>query len=789
LAVWCRAAAEPASPPLGEPNYWGLVERYVPIPLAGKRPDFADRIERGPLRRHCEEMAVLARLWQATGRGDYAEASRERLTALMDVWQIQRRSHQEGIRPWKRVCFFSLYPILDTYRVLAAGGQLEAESQRRFRLFAREACFPLEQGVFNQSLARAAGLALAAHLLAELPEAAAWRKAAEATWDEWLQLGDTTENAACYNGISLVFLFLLGDALDKAVPLDDAAVRRMFERLRDQASPLGVVPEYGDSGDADWGMFHCWGDWVAGFERAARVYRDPTYRWAAVRMYQAAAHHRPAPPEAAVDAMSTAYALCLAHQWRDARLVPRPCAASSAVTYRGEPGSRGVPDKLILAPSRQPGAPFVMAELFARSYHAHEEQLGAILYYEFEDVPLLHGLGYHNRAGAEANLLWMCPADEPFPHRPQAVVGGVWQEASLPLGRLPPVVSPRPLGEGQGVRAAPATVAPPTATPPRPHPNPLPEGEGTLRHFDKLTFRVAEEGPVDLYLANLRLSGPKGERLLDDFHQARTWRGGRQALVPGPAPAQQALRVSLPRGASFLWRAGFDTTFSLADYNRVRFSWMLEGVDEGWSNSLIFRVDASPTDFHVPLRPQPGRIVRSRAETRGGDQCGQFEAAAWFTDDSRLVRRMFLLGEGALVVDDELLPGPQADGWTAGPLWHLFGRPREAGTWFDAPGPRRLLVWFAEAPGRTVGVQTVRLWSGVEPSTVFARQRLKAGQLARFVTVLVPHRPEVDPAGLAAGVRMVQSDPGRLDLNLPLPGGVVDLQVNADGTWQARRPR
>jgi len=55
--------------------------------------------------------------------------------------------------------------------------------------------------------------------------------------------------------------------------------------------------------------------------------------------------------------------------------------------------------------------------------------------------------------------------------------------------------------------------------------------------------------------------------------------------------------------------------------------------------------------------------------------------------------------------------------------------------------------------------------------------------------VLVPHRPEVDPAGLAAGVRMVQSDPGRLDLNLPLPGGVVDLQVNADGTWQARRPR
>jgi hypothetical protein len=775
LGWCCRADSQPTSAPPVEPDYYGLVQRYVPVPLAGKRPDFADRIERGPLRRHCEEMAVLARLWQATGRDGYADASRQRLTALLDVWQVQRQPQPEGTRPWKRVCFFSLYPILDTYRILATGGQLDAESQRRFRLFAREACFQLERGVSNQSIARAAGLALAARLFAELPEAPAWRKTAEATWDEWLRLGDTTENAACYNGISLVFLFLLGDALGKAGQFDDPAVRRMFERFRDQASPLGVVPEYGDSGDADWGMFHCWGDWVAAFERAARVYQDPTYRWPAVRMFHAAVRHRPGPPGAAIDAMSSAYALCLAHEWRDARLAPRPCTASAAVAYRAELGSRRVPDKLLLAPSRQPGVPFVMAELFAQSYHAHQEQLGAILYYEFEDVPLLHGLGYHNRAAAEANLLWMCPADEPFPHRPQALSGGVWQEASLPLRRLPPLAG-HPPQVGHPPRAG--------------------SGREDLRHFDKLTFRVAEEGPVDLYLANLRLAGPKGERLLDDFRQTRMWRGGRQALVPGLGPGQQALRVSLPRGANFLWRAGFDTTFSLADYDRVKFSWMLEGVDEGWSNSLIFRVDTSPTDFHVPLRPQPGRVVAARAEAHGGDQFGQFEAAAWFTDDSRLVRRMLLLAEGALVVQDELLPGPQADGWTAGPLWHLFVRPREGGNWFDAPGPRHLLVWFAQAPRQSVGVETVRLWSGVEPFTVFARQKLTADHAAhgarpaRFVTVLLPHRPEVDPAALAAGIHVQECwRQGRLEARLPLPAGTVDLQIDPDGSWTVRRPQ
>ena len=746
-------------------------------------------------------MAVLARLWQATGQEAYADACRQRLTALVDVWQIERGGQTREPRPWKRVCFFSLYPIFDAYRVLAAQGRVDADLQRRFRLFAREACFQLEQGVFNQSIARSAGLALAARVLPELPEAAAWRKRAEATWDQWLGLRDTTENAACYNGISLVFLFLLGDALDKTAEFDDPAVPRMFERFRDQVSPLGVVPEYGDSGDAEWGMLHCWGDWVAAFERAARVYHDPTYRWAAVRMFQAAAQRRPGPPATTVDAMNTAYALCLAEEWRDARLPPRPCATSTAVSYRAYPPTARAADKLLLAPSRQPGAPFVMAELFARSYHAHEEQLGAILYYEFQDVPLLHGLGYHNRAAAEANLLWMCPADEPFPHRSQAISPGIWQEASLPLWRLPQDIPPLATGEARRMRASEDKGPSRSAPSPRPSPGTVrsmvgrggldlgaAQGEGSVRHFDKLTFRVAEDEPVDLYLANLRLAGPKGERLLDDFAKPHAWRGGRQALVPGPVPGQQALRVSMPRGTSFLWRAGFDTTFSLADYDRIKFSWMLQGVDEGWSNSLIFRVDNSPTDFHVPLQPQPGRVVAARAETREGDQFGQFQADAWFTNDSRLVRRMVLVREGALLVQDDLLPGRQADGWTAGPLWHLFAKPRAGGTWFDAPGPLHLLVWFTESPGQSVGAQAVRLWSGVEPYTVFVRQTLTGGRPARFVTLLVPHGPELDPARLATGLRVRAGEGGRLDVHLPLPAGRVDIQTGPDASWAVRRP-
>ena len=106
----------------------------------------------------------------------------------MDVWELQ---HQPG-KPWKRVCFFSAYPIIDAYRLLRSGGQLDEEFQRRFRGFAREAYFAQEEGTFNQAFARAAGLAWAAKTLPELPEAAAWRRSAEAVWNQWRRQGDMT---------------------------------------------------------------------------------------------------------------------------------------------------------------------------------------------------------------------------------------------------------------------------------------------------------------------------------------------------------------------------------------------------------------------------------------------------------------------------------------------------------------------------------------------------------------------------------------------------------------------
>ena len=762
-ALWlgCSARAWADSPPgqsplpaVCEPDYRALVERAAAV---WQSPEYADAnrlIQRGYLRRVAEMAGTLARLWQWTGSAEHAREARRRLEAVLDAWEAQRRPG----KPWKQVCFFSVYPIMDAYRILEAGGQLDAAWQARFRAFVREGYFSLERGAFNQALARAAGLALAARHFPDLPEAAAWRAYAGDVWNDWYTCRDTTENAAVYNAICMTFLFLLADALDRTAELDDPAVRRMFERFRNQVAPSGAMPQYGDSGDYPWGLFHGWGNWVAAFERAGGVWRDPTYRWAALRMFHAAAAHRPMDQRSyAMDSVNMVYALALADSWRDRRLRPETPRVASAVLLRREPGSRIALDKLVLAPSREPGAPFVMAELFSRWHHAHDNQWGSILHYEIDGAVLLSGLGYHNRAPEHANLVLMCPAGEPFPHRVPLVPPGVWQEASLPARRLPP--------------------EPPGAS------------ESDLRRIERVTFRVSAPAPVELLVDHLRLCGPAGEKVLDDFEQPGPWRGGQRQLALDATQGRHAMQVACEPGVSFVWRAGLDATFSLRDYDRIKFSWKMSGADGGFSESLVFRVDSSLSDYHVPIRQLAAVTEDAHAETRLGDHFGTIRLGQWFTDDSRLTRRLVLLKEGPLVVCDDLEPGPTADGQVAGPLWHLPAEPRADGHWFDAPGKRHLLVWLAPGPGRAFGTQTVELWGRVRPHTVFAKQPLRAGRPVRFVTVLLPHLPQQPAAELASRIALDDSQgaSGPSIVRLDVSGTVVEIRVGPDGAVSVAR--
>jgi hypothetical protein len=302
-----------------------------------------------------------------------------------------------------------------------------------------------------------------------------------------------------------------------------------------------------------------------------------------------------------------------------------------------------------------------------------------------------------------------------------------------------------------------------------------------------VTFRVAEANPVDLLVDHLRLSGPAGQKVLEDFEQLRPWHGGVRSLADDATQGRHSMRIACKPGITFIWRDGFDTAFSLCDYDRIKFSWKMTGTQGGWSNSLVFRVDTSLSDFHVPIRQLSAVVEDAQAESRGGDHFGTIRLAKYFTDDSRLTRRIVLLREGALVVCDDLEPGPQAKGQVAGPIWHLHAEPQSGPHWFDSPGPRRLLIWFAPSAGREFGVQTVELWGHTRPYTTFAKQPLRPNCPVRFITVLVPHGDERSPEELAGQIASSEDASGSHTVRLAMPANEIRISIARDGQCRVAR--
>ena len=399
---------------------------------------------RGNFHPVAEAAACQVRAWEWTGEPRYAEGAVGLLKALVSA----RTRGQED--------FFVVYPFLYSYVRLDARGKLSPELRRDVRSFAERNFHARDIALHNQTLQRASGLALAAQTFPDLPGAREWRTYARTIWDLVAHDGDVTENAPNYNQIDLLYVFVLADLMGESDRLRAPRIAAMFLRFRDQVSPSGVVPAYGDSGngtaDPDWPIRHGWAAWPSAFERAAAFYRDPTFRWAALKLFHNGVLREPI--EAPNTQAGDLFRLSFAADAIASDLVPEEPRLGSAILTRREPGRPEAPDKLILAPSRHDGAPFLLCDLFARGHHAHLNQPGAIDDYEFDGAPLVFMLGYNNRNPEQTNLVMVRDASESFPHAVPLFTPDRWYEAVLPT-------SPARRGARQARRTPPDRVLAP----------------------------------------------------------------------------------------------------------------------------------------------------------------------------------------------------------------------------------------------------------------------------------------------------------------------------------------
>lgn len=754
-----------------EPDYRGYVIASIPEPLP------FEHVEGRTYRADLARVAALHMyLFEWTGRRAYAERAGQMLRAILDNWD----RHDD---------FFMLHPAMLTFQKLEQAGIVDDDLRELARRRVREKYYPAQRGDHNQTACRVAGLVLSLKLFPDIPERQERLEYIDAAWNDWYRFRDTTENAPNYNRIFWQHHYLTVGIMDWREKLLDPHVRAALLRYRDHVSPAGMIPGYGDSDP----WYHE-GMWASVFEYAAALYQEPTLRWAAWQML-------PLPePKTYVSGSRVDYRAagrlldyCYADQWADRSLTPRMPERTARLLTRRTPEQDAALDRIVLGPDRRPGSPFAMIEIFAdRGGHSHPEW-GALQYYEVDARPMLHGLGYNNRFAPHGHVFMMRPPDEPFPHKPEPFEPGRWYAHRYSLHNLWPKYDlPQPGLHGPALQEA----AQPRPAAPDPD----------ERHFDTFIFRVENGGrvrrdaipPTFLWVDNLRLTGPAGDMLLDDFESdvAARWRHAYGLeLSDDRREGDHSMKARCEGGINFISRE-FDQTWHYSDYTHIAFDWKLSDNPQGWARPFIGRLSDRGRDlsWHVPALQFPAEIRSAHADSRDGDSYGEVVFEDYFTPGTVMRRQVVLTREGVLVVRDTIGPGADADGWQAGPLWHAWHAPESSGdNWFSAPGyaryaaqDRSMLVWMNPKPGRQFGVQHVALWGHFDPFTIHAREPLRTGGEADFVSILMVHEPRHAEA-LADAIH-VSSEGSAALAALTTPGGAhARVRIDPSGRWSVAR--
>jgi hypothetical protein len=786
LVVPSRSSAQAPSQPyeLSKPDYQAfLIDRYADLTRSMNDAVFTQRAQSDP-RRVINFAEYALSLHDATGEQRYVTDAKRAWDALLGKWRMNLAGGESINRPND---FFINAGLLHVYEELHELGLVDADDVPILRQVMRANNY-YQKGDNNQAIYRAIGLVQSVRLFPDEPNAQLWRQYADEVWNYWYAQRDITENASHYSSISLNAAIKLTRLSGREELMAAPEIRKVFERYRDQVSPTGAMPEYGDDyfGEAL--------EWIEVFEYAARTYNDPTYLDAAWKVYWFLYHHYKLEATGNFDtdlwSMVQYASLTGLLELQPTALQPSANPVRSRVLTRNEPGKTDSIDKLVLATSRTPGSPFLMSELFGRGFHSHLNRVGAIQYIETDGKPHYHGMARHNKGATHSNVVAVMSGDaaQNYPFGNKTFEPDKWYHETVPASML--ITS---------------------------------DTEDNTVRFGPLNLRLQASTEVDFIIDNLRIEGPAGTRMIDTFEDLAKWTRRDNPYSPSTDSTEgsQALRVRIKPGASahytaFGWeyesdpealKPGYDVDFSLDEYNVIKYDWKYKAPN-AVDFSIIFRmivdtntgIDTVPGDVNnVPV------VSQARTEDSPQDAYGEYTLSQYVTHDTILVRKMVLTQEGFLVVQDRLEPGASADGYVAGPVWQTYAPGDRGKNWFDTPSESlvwkmpdgtpgtqpNLLIWMGEAEDRTFGVnKNIEIANNPAPAqTVYAKQPLAAGQAVTFVSVLMPHQTAIPAEGIAEAIRIEATNDGRSTVVLPVPGASpeeVTVTIGSDG-WKVKR--
>lgn len=358
-----------------------------------------------------EQARFLAFAYRVTGDEVWARRAIDRLLAAA-AWRAVHLDEEVGF-PWCAAA-------CSAYQMIERSPSLEPADRQTIQGLLLDSAarhWPIrELGAMNRSMGSALGYLLMAQIFPSHALAPQWKSYAQAVWDDWFALADTDENSLHYHAVWWDYVLRYAEAAHITAMDQRPEVRRLIERYRDQLSPLGAMPPYGDC--YGWGFE--WGGYVMLFERAATVYRDGTFKQAAHAVFDHLVRRikNVQPYQANYEDLGH---LMSAYLWADDSVRPQPIPGGSKLQTRHalrllpaaqrnpqrrwfylEPGE--VPDKLMLRASGD--GLWAAFDLMPTAGHTHSSAVGLVALSD-RDTALITDTCYEDRDAADHNVLYL----------------------------------------------------------------------------------------------------------------------------------------------------------------------------------------------------------------------------------------------------------------------------------------------------------------------------------------------------------------------------------------------
>ncbi len=230
---------------------------------------------------------VLAFLFEVTKEKQYAERARDILASFGDLrdsypkdfWKT-RVEYRDGMPSLSN--FFFLPPYVRAYLRIRGSGVLDQKVQEKIeRELAQSLNFVFyfpEWGAHNRTMLRAEGLLYGSRALSAHPDASKWRQLSETLASDNLRQWEV-EDATIYHGVWLYSLFSYAEAVGDTALYESPRMKYYLDYFLHLLAPHGNIPDFGD---ANWQSNP--ERFIACFEKAASVYRNPLYKYAAHEM-------------------------------------------------------------------------------------------------------------------------------------------------------------------------------------------------------------------------------------------------------------------------------------------------------------------------------------------------------------------------------------------------------------------------------------------------------------------------------------------------------------------------